>query len=96
VGNNSNRIQQPNVRINPNLVKIKMESDYNPIKKEMKEEPLDENETEMNEDHNPLIVPLEADGTEMSREHQLQSNLLQMVSIIKKIHVKSWKFFNKA
>ena len=40
-----NRIQQPNVRINPNLVKIKMEQDYNPIVVP-KEESSEENETE--------------------------------------------------
>ena len=42
-GNKSKTTQQPNVRINPNLNKIKMEQDYNPIIIP-KEEPLENNE----------------------------------------------------
>ena len=53
----SNRIQQPNVRINPNLMKIKMQVDYNPIVAP-KEESLEENnETGMEEDHNTIVEP---------------------------------------
>ena len=39
----STRIQQPPVRINSNLMKIKMEEDYNPIIAP-KTEPLEKNE----------------------------------------------------
>ena len=78
---NSKRIQQPNVRINPNLVKIKMEKDYNPIVAP-KEEPMEENETDMKEDHNVIVEPeeeaVEQNEIPMGEEVQSQSHFLKV------------------
>ena len=52
------RTQQPNVRINPNLMKIKMEEDCNPITVP-KAESLVENVTELKKDHTVAVEPKE-------------------------------------
>ena len=43
------RIQQPSVRLNKNLMKIKMEEDYNPIDV-LKQESMEGNETEVGDE----------------------------------------------
>ena len=50
----SERTQQPPVRINKNLMKIKMEEDYNPLLVP-NVEPMEENETDMVEGHNGIV-----------------------------------------
>ena len=70
-GTKSTRIQQPNVPINPNFVKIKIEQDYNPII--APKEPLENNETQIEGDHNLIVEPKKEPCEE--NEIELQDNI---------------------
>jgi len=75
------KIQPPAVRINPNLMKIKIEEDYNPIIV-LKREPVEDNVVDMREDYDEIDEPEEEavdhNETGMGEEVQRQSYLSQV------------------
>ena len=69
-----------------------MEGDYNPIPAP-KEEPMEENETEMGEDNNVIVEPLEEavdrNETGVGEEVQSQSNLSK-VNMENNLQILQW------
>ena len=105
----SSRIQQPSVRINPNLGKIKMEVDYNPVLAP-KEEPIEENESEESNvmPEEGLIVERVPDAcgliqiqtpSQVLNIYMLQSNIqrssLIPLGVLVKLYENSIDFFHK-